>query len=455
MISTEKLTFKIGDFHLHETSINLTHGEYFVLLGPPGAGKSVFLELLCGLKRPASGKIFIENRDVTHFEPRRRKIGYVPQDYALFPHLSVARNIQFGLGRQRKNRREITSKVNQAAEMLGITHLLNRHIAGLSGGEKQRVALARAMVLEPKVLLLDEPVSALDESTRDNVCADLRRLQQRFGVTTIHVSHNLEEAFSVADRAGILSQGSFGQIGPMDQLLRQPQTELVARFMRCENILSGSSVGAAKNEDHTTVKVGQIDFTVPGNHQGTVKFMVRPENIDLVSMTQSRQPRKDKDSPSQKAVFSSENADPRPSDLHSELARSMSKGQDLPGNDKIGFGNKNQPAQPEAISHEFATIIPVSVTHIADRGAYVRLALGAVGLRLVVHLSHGAFSNLSSAALSNLARKLAPNATGQPHASLAPNADDEEQLFAVIPTEGIHVFQQTQPHLPVESLSCE
>ena len=177
MIHTDKLLFRIGEFQLDQVSIEVLKGEYFSLLGPPGSGKTLFLECLCGLVRIASGHIYIDGTDVTDIEPRARGIGYVPQDYALFPNLSVERNISFGLRVNNRSREEINNKVRRSAEMLGIRHLLKRSIYGLSGGEKQRVALARALVMEPKVLLLDEPVCALDEATRQEVCIQLHNIQ--------------------------------------------------------------------------------------------------------------------------------------------------------------------------------------------------------------------------------------------------------------------------------------
>jgi ABC-type Fe3+/spermidine/putrescine transport system ATPase subunit len=279
MIHTEQLSFNIDSFKLKRINLKVSKGEYFALLGPPGSGKSIFLECLCGLKQADSGRIFIDESDVTDFAPRRRGIGYVPQDYALFPHLCVEANIAFGLKTKSKNRKQIASKVHQAAEMLHITDLLGRNTYGLSGGEKQRVALARAIVMEPKVLLLDEPVCALDEATRQKVCSMLRRIQRQLQLTTIHVSHNLEEAFSVADRAAILHQGKLMQTGPLDELLRKPDNEFVARFMRCENIFCGEVIAPGRQAGQTRVKVGQVELTIPGDHRGTVKFMIRPENV--------------------------------------------------------------------------------------------------------------------------------------------------------------------------------
>ncbi|TKJ35778.1 MAG: hypothetical protein CEE38_14320 [Planctomycetes bacterium B3_Pla] len=238
MIRTEEISFSVGTFQLQRLSIEIAKGEYLILLGPPGSGKTVFLECICGLKRLESGRIYIDDRDVTGLEPRLRGIGYVPQDYALFPHLTVEQNITFGL----RVRGRTEEKIAETADMLGIRQLMSRSISGLSGGEKQRVALARALVLQPKILLLDEPVCALDEVTRQEVCAQLLAIQRKLGLTTIHVSHNLEEAFSVADRAAILHQGVLQQIGPMDELVSKPNSEFVARFMRCEKRKSKSKM---------------------------------------------------------------------------------------------------------------------------------------------------------------------------------------------------------------------
>jgi ABC-type sugar transport system ATPase subunit len=237
MIRTEEISFRIGTFQLQRLSIDIAKGEYFILLGPPGSGKTIFLECLCGLKKIDSGRIYIDGHQVTNLEPRARGIGYVPQDYALFPHLSVEQNIAFGLRVRGYNNKDIQTKIAETADLLDIRQLLSRRIHGLSGGEKQRVALARALVLQPKILLLDEPVCALDEVTRQEVCAQLLGIQRRLGLTTIHVSHNLEEAFTVADRAAILNEGILQQVGPLDELLDKPNSKFVARFMRREKNL--------------------------------------------------------------------------------------------------------------------------------------------------------------------------------------------------------------------------
>jgi len=291
MIRTEQISFHIGTFALQGVSCQIPTGQYFVLLGPPGSGKTIFLECLCGLKKIDSGRVYIDGREVTALEPRARNIGYVPQDYALFPHLSVEQNIAFGLRVHNFSHKDIMDRVTEIADLLEIRHLLPRRIEGLSGGEKQRVALARALVLQPKVLLLDEPVCALDEATRQEVCAQLFRIQRRLGLTTIHVSHNLEEAFSVADRAAILHQGLLQQVGTLSELLREPNSEFVARFMRCENIFCGQAVppfllsqeSTGAGSCDTKVKVGNIQLRLSGRYNGQVKFTIRPEDVLVFS----------------------------------------------------------------------------------------------------------------------------------------------------------------------------
>jgi ABC-type Fe3+/spermidine/putrescine transport system ATPase subunit len=347
VICTAGIGFSVGTFRLEEASLELAEGEYFVLLGPPGSGKSIFLECLCGLNRVERGQILIDGVDVTNWSPRRRHIGYVPQDYALFPHLSVERNIAFGLREQGTSRKRMAERLFAAAELLGIDHLLDRAIPGLSGGERQRVALARALAIEPRVLLLDEPVSALDESTREKVCAELRNLQRRLKITILHVSHNLEEAFSVADRGGVMRGGRFQQIGPLQDLLRRPANEFVARFMRCENILDGRATGPGPGDTTRLVVKGQT-FLAPGELQDRIKFTVRPENIRLVN------------------------------------------------------------AEPETENTPLA-VLPVQVVRAIDRGAYVRVELEGP-VQLLSHIPPHVYQELGSPTTGRLFATVAPEA---------------------------------------------
>jgi ABC-type sugar transport system ATPase subunit len=289
MIRAESVSFHVGEFQLNRLSLEVNKGEYFVLLGPPGSGKTLFLEVLCGLRRLREGRIFINGQDVTLLEPRERMIGYVPQDYALFPHRSVEGNIRFGLETENLRNSEINGRIHEIAEKLGIRHLLARRIAGLSGGERQRVALGRALVVHPKVLLLDEPVSALDESTREAICFELKRIQSELGLATIHVCHQLEEAFSLADRAGILRNGVFQQIGALETLTQKPVNVFVAGFMRCQNVLPGQVSAPSSRSGWTDVKLGKRLLSVPGRFDGKIHVIIRPERIRLVLQNRQRQ----------------------------------------------------------------------------------------------------------------------------------------------------------------------
>jgi len=206
-VRLDHIHFRIGNFRLADICLEVRQGEYFVLSGPNGAGKTLLIELIAGLKNPDSGDVYLLDERVTDVPPWHRNIGYVPQDCALFPHRSVRENIEFGLEVRRVGKRRVKSKVDQIADLLGISHLLDRVPKGLSGGERQKASIARALVVNPSVLLLDEPVSSIDEDSRDALCRDFKRIQQETALTTIHVSHNRRETALLADRVGILTDG--------------------------------------------------------------------------------------------------------------------------------------------------------------------------------------------------------------------------------------------------------
>jgi ABC-type Fe3+/spermidine/putrescine transport system ATPase subunit len=283
LIEIRNVSIRLGEFAVRDASVSVNEGEYFVLLGPTGAGKTVLLECLAGLYRPPQGDIYIGGVRSNDLPPERRGLGYLPQDYALFPHLNVAENIGFGMKLRRQSTAAIEAKVKQLAGLLGITHLLDRAPVKLSGGERQRVALARALAIEPKVLLLDEPLSALDEQTREGLCVELRRVHEELGTTTVHVSHNFEETLMVADTIGILHQGQVQQIGTPEEVFNRPNSEFVARFVRSENILHGQ---ARRNEGGLAIKVDALDFRAAQGPVGAVCLTVRPEEVAV-----SRQPR--------------------------------------------------------------------------------------------------------------------------------------------------------------------
>ena len=278
MIRVRNLTHNIGNFSLSDVSLDIADGEYFVLLGKPGSGKSIFLECLCGLNRVSAGTIEIADRDITYAEPRERGIGYVPQDYALFPTKSVRNNILFGVHVNHTPASEIESRLGNIVELLGIKHLLGRSIDGLSGGEQQKVALARALITQPRLLLLDEPVSALDEETRSVICMELRRIHLEMGITTIHVSHNFEETRIVADRIGILRAGRLIQAGTPAEVFNHPIDADIARFLRVGNVLKGY---AETKGEHTLVTVADTVLRAKTNldHPREVEFVLPTRDV--------------------------------------------------------------------------------------------------------------------------------------------------------------------------------
>jgi ABC-type sugar transport system ATPase subunit len=280
MIQLKDVVYSVGGFKLKKVTLSIADGSYFVLLGPAASGKTVLLECICGIRQIESGKILIDGKNATNLQPRLRNIGYVPQDYALFKHLSVADNIGFALKIQGQNKSQRIRQVSRVAEMLSIENLLDSRVHGLSGGQQQRVALARALVAEPSVLLLDEPVCAQDEARRQEICALLRMIAKDFKITVIHVCHNLEESFSVADSAAVMHDGFIEQTGDLKDLLRKPESEFVAKFMRCENIYSCEATGAIF-PGGTEVKFGTRFLVLPGSLNTNVRFMIRPENIKL------------------------------------------------------------------------------------------------------------------------------------------------------------------------------
>jgi ABC-type sugar transport system ATPase subunit len=216
MIEVRDVTIHAGEFVLRNASLSLAPGEYGVLMGRTGCGKSTLLEAVAGLKRVSSGQILLGGQDVTHFKPSLRGIGYVPQDGSLFMTMSVREQIGFALAIRKVAADDIRVRVDKLAELLGITGLLERRPHKLSGGERQRVVLGRALAFEPEVLLLDEPLSAVDEATRSDMCALLQDVQRFSGATILHVTHSMEEAKTLADRHFQLEDGVIQELSCRD-----------------------------------------------------------------------------------------------------------------------------------------------------------------------------------------------------------------------------------------------
>ncbi len=224
---------------LDDVGLEIEPGDFFAFLGPSGSGKTTLLRLIAGCGRPSSGRILIGGRDVTSLPPWSRNVGMVFQSYALWPHMSVARNVAFGLERRKFSRAEIARKVRAALDLVGLGPLADRRPAQLSGGQQQRVALARTLVIEPDVLLLDEPLSNLDAKLRVEMRAELKQLQGKLGITAVYVTHDQEEANTTADRMAVIDSGRIQQIGRPVDLYDRPANRFVATFLGTVNLIDG------------------------------------------------------------------------------------------------------------------------------------------------------------------------------------------------------------------------
>jgi ABC-type Fe3+/spermidine/putrescine transport system ATPase subunit len=275
MVRIEQLSVAFGEFSLDDISLDILSREYFVVLGPTGAGKTVLLECIAGLTRPDTGRVWLGDRDVSALPPEQRRVGYLPQDYALFPHMTVRENIGFGL-LVRRRAAEIPTKIERFATLLDIGHLLDRLPSRLSGGEKQRVALARALAIDPEIMLLDEPLSALDVATRERISDELRRIHDSTGITSLHICHNFDETLRLADRVALIQQGRIVQVGTPEELLRRPNCLFAAEFVRAENIFAGQAESSGSG---VTVRIGSVVLHADVLARGAVYVTCRPDDV--------------------------------------------------------------------------------------------------------------------------------------------------------------------------------
>ncbi len=275
-LAINSLQTSVGGFQLRDFSLAANRGEYTIILGPTGAGKTVLLETIAGLHAVLSGSILLDGEEITHVPPERRRIGFVYQDYMLFPHLNVERNLAFGLRAQGIGRRIAATRSAEVARLLGIEHLLSRMPTGLSGGEKQRVALARALVIKPRLLLLDEPLSALDPQRRESLQEELLLVHERLATTTLHVTHDFEEAISLGDRVAVINAGKIEQVGTIDDIFRHPVSQFVARFVGARNLFDGV---VEHKEEGTFLSHSDMKIAVVTDRSGPAHISIRPEDI--------------------------------------------------------------------------------------------------------------------------------------------------------------------------------
>jgi spermidine/putrescine transport system ATP-binding protein len=261
-------------------------GEFFSLLGPSGCGKTTTLRMIAGFVRPTGGEILLDGVDVAQVPPHQRNVHTVFQNYALFPHLNVADNVAFGLRRRKVGKDETKRRVAEALELVELGRLAGRRPQQLSGGQQQRVALARALVLRPAVLLLDEPLGALDAKIRKQLRLELKALQEEVGITFVFVTHDQEEALSMSDRVAVMSAGRIEQIGTPAEVYEDPATVFVADFLGVSNLMDAvAESDPTRPPDHCTVAVG--DFRLRAacgdlSASGPVKIVARPERVNLV-----------------------------------------------------------------------------------------------------------------------------------------------------------------------------
>ena len=275
MVELRSIDKRLGTFALSDLNLQLSRGEYFVLLGPSGAGKTILLEIVAGLIYPDAGRILWNGTDITDSPPETRGFAVVYQDYALFPHITVVENITYGLRARGVARKEASRQARSLAEKLNITDLLDRRPDTLSGGEQQRVALARALVTAPRLLLLDEPLAALDTTMRQRLREELRQLHRETATTVVHVTHDPEEALYLGERVGVLLNGRIHQVGGPEELFRKPSDPQVAKFLGMRNIMATTCIGRG------ICRVAGTDIHVVSAHESISHVWIKPEEIIL------------------------------------------------------------------------------------------------------------------------------------------------------------------------------
>ncbi len=277
---------QVGEVNaVDDVSISIEKGQFVTLLGPSGCGKTTTLRLIAGFEFPTSGHIIVDNQRLEDVPPNRRDMAMVFQSYAIFPHLNVFENIAYGLNVQRRPQAEIKERAARVIELVELTGLENRAPNQLSGGQQQRVALARALVMEPKVLLMDEPLSNLDAKLREQMRTEIRRIQKQLGITSVYVTHDQIEAMTLSDRVVVMSQGKIEQIGPPSDVYRAPQTRFVADFIGRANFIE-ATVRERRNDQLVLDALGATLTASTSTEYATgqvVTLVARPEMIEIDS----------------------------------------------------------------------------------------------------------------------------------------------------------------------------
>ena len=294
MLRLENVGKRFGDFvAVDDVSLEVPEGEFLTLLGPSGCGKTTTLRMIAGFESATTGRILLGDRDITRLAPQRRGIGMVFQNYALFPHLNVFENVAFGLRANGVKRADLPRRVDSALELVGLADLSKRRVQDLSGGQQQRIAVARAIAPEPRLLLLDEPLSNLDAAMRERTRTELRALLKRLGMTAIFVTHDQEEAFALSDRIAVMNAGKLQQVGAPEQLYHHPANLFVAGFMGRANLLHANVSGMQGDRVVCETNAGAHIIAVPvgsvrsGQH---VRVLLRPEILTLMARTNEALP---------------------------------------------------------------------------------------------------------------------------------------------------------------------
>ena len=286
-IILENVEKSFDDFvAVEKSNLTIFDNEFFILLGPSGCGKTTTLRMIAGLELPTSGKILLDNEDVTFLRASQRDIAFVFQLFALYPHMNVKKNLAFPLKMQRYKRTEINKRIEEVSELLRIQHLLNSKVSSLSGGDRQRVALGRAIVRRPKAFLMDEPLGTLDAEFRELMCLELKKLHIDIGATTVYVTHDQLEAMSLADRIAVMDGGQILQADEPNIIYNKPKTKFVASFIGSPG-MNFIDINEGISNEQSSISIEDANFNIPKQFENSKSnknfFGIRPENLSLTN----------------------------------------------------------------------------------------------------------------------------------------------------------------------------